>query len=152
MLNSSKASPTAAEAALASGYGGIWAGSATGAAVDGVTHGWQGAAVGGVVGGIVDGLTEPMANAAVKDVTFMRVTDSEITEKAKPGVIVRQDSQQAASQGVGGRRTQISSEVTDVKKYRTRIVSTANKPNFEYAEAAPPLTTQGLIRAVAGLF
>jgi len=96
-------------------------------------------------------LTEPVANAAVKDVTFMVVTDIEITEKAKPGVIVRQDSQQDASQGVGGRRTQISSEVTDVKKYRTRIVSTANKANFEYAEAAPPLT-QGLIRAVAGLF
>jgi len=42
VLNVSKASPTAAEAALASGYGGIWAGSATGAAVGGV--------VGGIVG------------------------------------------------------------------------------------------------------
>lgn len=139
VLNVSKASPTAAEAALASGYGGVWAGSATGAAV------------GGVVGGIVGGLTETVANAAVKDVTFMVVTDIEITEQAKPGVIVRQDSQQDASQGVGGRRTQISSEVTDVKKYRTRIVSTANKANLEYAEVAPQLT-QGLIRAVAGLF
>ncbi|HXH11202.1 MAG TPA: complement resistance protein TraT [Alphaproteobacteria bacterium] len=101
VLNVSTASPTGAEAALASGYGGVWAGSATGAAVGGVTHGWQGTAVGGVVGG----MTETVANAAMKDVTFMVVTDIEITEQAKPGVIVRQDSQQDASQGIGGRRT-----------------------------------------------
>jgi hypothetical protein len=100
---------------------------------------------------IVGGLTETVANAAVKDVTFMIVTDIEITEKARPGVIVRQDSQQDASQGVGGRRTQTSSEVTDVKKYRTRIVSTANKANLDYGEAAPQLT-QGLVRSVSGLF
>jgi Enterobacterial TraT complement resistance protein len=103
------------------------------------------------VRGIVGGLTTTVANAAVKDVTYMIVTDIEITEKARPGVIVRQDSQQDASQGVGGRRTQTSSEVTDVKKYRTRIVSTANKANLEYEEAASPLT-EGLIRSVSGLF
>lgn len=52
---------------------------------------------------------------------------------------------------VRARRTQTSSEVTDVKKYRTRIVSTATKANLEYEEAAPPLT-EGLIRSVSGLF
>jgi Enterobacterial TraT complement resistance protein len=151
VLSVAKASPTAAEAALASGYGGAVAGGAAGVAVGAATHGWTGAAVGGAVGGILGGLTETAANAAVKDVTFMIVTDIEITEKARAGVIVRQDSQQDASQGVGGRRTQTSSEVTDVKKYRTRIVSTANKANLEYEEAAPQLT-QGLIRSVSGLF
>jgi hypothetical protein len=119
--------------------------------VGGVTHGWTGAAVGGVVGGILGGVTETVANAAVKDVTFMVVTDIEISEKAKQGVIVRQDSQQDASQGVGGRRTQTSSEVTDMKKYRTRIVSTANKANLAYEEAAPELTA-GLVRSISGLF
>jgi hypothetical protein len=151
VLSVSKASPTAAEAALASGYGGGFAGGAAGAAVGGVTHGWAGAAVGGAVGGILGGLTETAGNAAVKDVTYMIVTDIEITEKARPGVIVRQDSQQNASQGMGGRRTQTSSEVMDVKKYRTRIVSTANKVNLDHAEAAPQLT-QGLVRSVSGLF
>jgi hypothetical protein len=151
VLSVAKASPTAAEAALASGYGGALAGGAVGAAVGGATHGWTGAAVGGAVGGVLGGLTETVANAAVKDVTFMVVTDIEITEKARPGVIVRQDSQQDASQGVGGRRTQTSSEVMNVKKYRTRIVSTANKANLEYEEAAPQLT-QGLVRSISGLF
>ena len=116
VLSIGKSSPTAAQAALAGGYGGAFAGSATGAVVGGVTHGWTGAAVGGVVGGILGGVTETVANAAVKDVTFMVVTDIEITEKARQGVVVRQDSQQDASQGVGGRRTQTSSEATDMKK------------------------------------
>jgi Enterobacterial TraT complement resistance protein len=101
VLSVAKASPTAAEAALASGYGGVLGGGALGATVGGATHGWTGAAVGGAVGGIVGGLTETVANASVKDVTFMIVTDIEITEKARSGVIVRQDSQQDASQGVG---------------------------------------------------
>src|SRR5215475_9807622 len=63
VLSVAKASPTAAEAALASGYGGVFGGAAVGAAVGGVTHGWTGAAVGGAVGGIVGGLTETIANA-----------------------------------------------------------------------------------------
>jgi beta-lactam-binding protein with PASTA domain len=99
----------------------------------------------------VGGLTETVANAAVKDVTFMIVTDIEISERAREGVVVRQDSQQDAAQGVGGTRRQTSSEVTDVKKYRTRIVSTANKVNLTYEEAAPQLT-QGLTRSLSGLF
>jgi outer membrane lipoprotein SlyB len=151
VLSVAKASPTAAEAALASGYGGVLGGVAVGGAIGGAAGGWTGTAVGGAAGGLLGGVVETVANASVKDVTYMIVTDIEITEKARPGVIVRQDSRRDASQGVGGRRTQTSSEVTDVKKYRTRIVSTANKANLEYEEAAPQLT-QGLIRSVSGLF
>ena len=60
------------------------------------------------------GLAEVIANDAVKDVVFVVITDIEISEKAKEGVIVRQDSKQDAKQGVGGVRQQTSSEVTDV--------------------------------------
>jgi outer membrane lipoprotein SlyB len=151
VLNVSKASPTAAEAALAGGYGGVLGGVAVGGAVGGAAGGWTGAAVGGAAGGLLGGVVETVANASVKDVTYMVVTDIEITEKARPGVIVRQDSRQDASQGIGGSRRQTSSEVTTVKKYRTRIVSTANKANLEYEEAAPPLTA-GLTRSISGLF
>jgi hypothetical protein len=41
--------------------------------------------------------------------------------------------------------------VTKFKKYRTRVVSTANKVNLEYEEAAPALT-QGLAKSLSGLF
>ena len=151
VLSVDKASPTAAESALHSGYGGAFAGAAAGAAIGGGLGGWSGAGIGGLAGAVVGGAVETIADAAVKDVTYMVVTDVEIAEKVKPGVIVRQDSLQDAKQGIGGSRRQTSSEVTDRKKYRTRIVSTANQANLEYNEAAPSLT-DGLVRSISGLF
>ena len=96
ILSVAKTSPSAAESALASGYGGVLAGAALGSAIGGVTHGWQGAGGGGLAGGIVGGLASTVANAAVKDVMFMVVTDLEIAMKASQGVIVREDSRQNA--------------------------------------------------------
>lgn len=151
VLSVGKASPTAAQSALANGWGGGLAGGAAGAAIGGAAGGWRGAGIGGALGAVGGAFAEVAINASVKDVTYMIVTDIEISEKAREGVIVRQDSRQDAGQGMGGTRRQTSSEVTDTKKYRTRIVSTANKVNLEYEEAAQPLQ-QGLIRSLSGLF
>lgn len=151
VLSVEKASPTAAESALHSGYGGSLVGAAAGAAIGGGLGGWSGAGIGGLGGAVVGGAIETIADAAVKDVTYMVVTDIEIAERAKEGVVVRQDSQQDAKQGIGGSRRQTSSEVSDRKKYRSRIVSTANQANLEYEAAAPSLTS-GLVRSISGLF
>jgi hypothetical protein len=151
ILSVDKASPTAAESALHSGYGGSLAGAAAGAAIGGGLGGWSGAGIGGLAGVVVGGAVETIADAAVKDVTYMVVTDIEIAERAKDGVVVRQDSLQDAKQGIGGSRRQTSSEVSDRKKYRTRIVSTANQANLDYNEAAPSLTS-GLVRSISGMF
>ena len=151
VLSVDKASPTAAQSALGGGYGGALAGTAVGAAIGGAAGGWAGAGYGALGGAVVGGIAETVADAAVKDVTYMVITDIEIAEKAAKGVVVRQDSQQDAKQGIGGSRRQTSSEVSDKKKYRTRIVSTANKVNLEYPEAAP-LLTDGLTRSISGLF
>jgi len=151
VLSVAKASPTAAEAVLHNGYGGAYTGAALGATVGGATHGWQGAGYGAAAGALLGGITETVANSAVHDVTFMVITDIEIAERPKSGVVVRQDSRQQAKQGIGGGREQTSSEIVDFKKYRTRIVSTANKVNLEYDEAAPQLT-QGVTRSISGLF
>lgn len=151
ILSVDKASPTAAQQALSSGYGGTVAGVALGAAIGGAAGGWAGAGYGGLAGGLAGAAVETIANAAVKDVTYMVITDVEIAEKAEEGVIVRQDSRQDAKQGIGGSRTQTSSEISDKKKYRTRIVSTANQVNLDYIEAAPELTN-GLVRSISGLF
>jgi hypothetical protein len=152
VLQVSKASPTAAETAVRGGYGGpILAGAATGALVGGAAGGWHGAGVGAAAGGVVGGVAATVADAAVKDVTYMVITDVQISEKAREGVIGRRNSQVDASQGVGGRERQTFAEVTDEKRYRTRVVSTANKVNLSYEEAAADLT-QGLARSLAGLF
>lgn len=145
VLSVAKASPTAAESALNNGYGGeVVAGAVAGGLA---TESYKGAAVGGILAAGVS----VVANSLVKDVTFMAVTDIQLAEKAKAGVIVRQDNRQDIKQGIGGGSRQVSSEVSDRKKFRTRIVSTANKVNLEYAEAAPQLTA-GLTRSITGLF
>lgn len=154
ILSVDKASPTAAEAALRAGYGGMGSaalgaavGTATGAAIDG----WSGAGIGGLAGAAAFGLASTLADAAVKDVTYMAITDVEIAERVEEGVIVREDRQQDAKQGVGGARRQSSTKVSEMNKYRTRIVSTANKANLQYEEAAVELTN-GLARSISGLF
>lgn len=151
VLSVDKASPTAAESALHAGYGGAITGAAVGAATGGALGGWSGAGIGGLAGAAAFGIAETVADAAVHDVTYMAITDIEIAERAKEGVIIRQDSKQDAKQGIGGARTQTSSEVTDRKQYRVRVVSTANQVNLEYNEAAPQLTS-GLTRSIAGIF
>ncbi len=151
VLSVDKASPTAAENALHAGYGGAVTGAAVGAATGAALGGWSGAGIGGLAGAAAFGVAETVADAYVKDVTYMAITDIEIAEKAKKGVMVRQDSKQDAKQGIGGGRTQTSSELSDKKQYRVRIVSTANKVNLEYPEAAP-LLTEGLTRSISGVF
>jgi len=151
VLSVAKASPTAAEAALGSGYGGVLAGGAAGAGVGLATHGGIGGAAGGLIGSVVGGLTETVADAFVKDVTFMAVTDVQVVEKAPKGVIVRSDSEQNLAQGMAGTQRQTFSEVGKLKKYRTRVVSTANQANFEYEEAQE-LLTKGLTRSLANVF
>lgn len=151
VLSVDKADPTAAESALAAGYGGAVTGAVIGSAVGAAISGWSGAGIGGLAGSAALGLVEVVADAAVHDTTYMVITDIEIAEKVKDGVLVRQDSRQNAKQGIGGGRTQISSEITDRKHYRLRAVSTANKVNLDYREAESQLS-YGLTNSIAGIF
>jgi hypothetical protein len=150
VLSVDKASPTAAEAALGAGYGGAITGAAVGAATGAALAGWEGLGIGGLAGAAF-GIADTIASAAVKDVVYMAISDVEISERAEAGVMIRQDNQQDAKQGIGGARRQTSSKVSNMQKYRTRVVSTANKVNLQYDEAANDLTN-GLTRAISGLF
>jgi hypothetical protein len=152
VLSVSKMSMTAAEAALGAGYGGAIAGVAVGGVAGAATTGTaRGTAIGAVAGGIIGGIAETIANAAVKDVTFVAITDVQISEKAREGVVGRRDLQVDAQQGVGGSEQSTFSEETTEKRYRTRVISTANKANLKYEEAAAPLN-EGLTRVLSGVF
>ena len=149
VLSVGKASPTAAENDLKAGYGGAItgaAGTATGTALGSGTT-----SISDLASSLAFGAADTIANAAVHNVTYMAITDVEIAERAEAGVIVRQDSQQDAKQGIGGARRQSSTKVSNMNKYRTRVVSTANKVNLLYEEAADELT-KGLTRSISGLF
>ena len=147
VLRVAKTTPEEAQQMLASGYGDAIAGAGAGAAAGAVTGG----AAGGVAGGIMGMLGTVAADAFVEDVMFLAVTDIQLVEKAPEGVIVRSDSQQNLGQGMAGTQSQTYSEVGKFKKYRTRVISTANKANLEYEEAAQPLT-DGLAKSLSGLF
>jgi len=65
--------------------------------------------------------------------------------------MVREDTHHTLQQGTTGTSTITASEITDWKRYQTRIVSTANKVNLEFAEAQPELVA-GIVRSISGIF
>lgn len=74
-------------------------------------------------GGLIGGIAETISGAFVKDVTYSIITDLQISERK------------------GG----------SWKRYQTRVLSTANKVNLEFAEAQPNLE-KGLVASLSGLF
>lgn len=146
VLNLEKTSPTAAEAALKQGY--VGGGAITGAVAGGLATGsGRGMAVGGILGGI----GETMANAFVKDITYMLVADIQIKEKAGKGVVIRKDSKVSTKISDAGSSTQRYSEATNRKEYRARIVTTANQANLELADAQD-IMFKKTAYAMAGFF
>ena len=148
VLNLEKTSPTAAQQALGQGYqgGAVLAGAAAGAVVNTRNRG-----TGAVAGGVVGGAIEMVSGSLVKDVTYMLVCDVQIKERAAKGVIVRKDSRVDTKISDAGTSQQTSSEVSNRKEYRTRIVTTANKANLELAEA-DELMFKKTAYAMAGFF
>lgn len=135
VLNLEEANPNAAEAALGSGFAGaggmaLASGAATAMAV-GASGGHSDAALGA---GLAVGAASFIADAMVKDVTFMLVVDIQIKERANEGVIVRKDTRVDTKVSDAGGSTQTVSEATDRKEYRTRIVTTANQVNLKLEE------------------
>lgn len=130
VLNLEKASPSASEQALNRGYEG---GALAGAAIGGAARGdWKGAVAGGVVGAGMD----LVSGALVKDVTYMLVCDVQIKERAKNGVVVHRATDISTQTSDAGYTQQMMNETSNMKEYRTRIVTTANKANLKLEEAA----------------
>jgi hypothetical protein len=128
--NLEKTTPEAAASALGAGFQGAGIGAAAAAATG---SSYRGA----VATGLVVGLTSTVANAFVQDVMYLLVADIQIKERAKKGVIVRRDSKVNSKISDDGSTTQTYSEATNIKEYRTRVVTTANKANLELEEAQP---------------
>jgi hypothetical protein len=106
------------------------------------------AAIGGaLLGAAIAGA----ADAYVQDTTYTIVTDVQVSERAPAGVVVSQSEQANLDQGSSGTINQSTSTTTDTRRYRTRVVSTAEKVNLEWAEAAPDLVA-GMTRSIAGIF
>jgi hypothetical protein len=128
--NLEKTTPEAAASALGAGFQGASIGAVASAATGGS---YRDAAA----AGLVVGLASTVANAFVQDVVYLLVADIQIKERAKKGIIVRRDSKVNTKISEDGATTQTYSEATNLKEYRTRVVTTANKANLELEEAQP---------------
>jgi len=149
ILQVGKTDPSAARMALAGGYGGAIEGAGAGLLAAAVSNNSNTSGYGGF--GLVGAVVGTVANAAVKDVTYTMITDLQISERVANGVVVKQQTDTNMAQGTATRVTQESRSVSNWKRYRTRIVSTANKVNLDFAEARPELE-HGLLRSISGMF
>lgn len=134
--------PSAARMALNNGFGGAVLGGAIGAVGTRRREGLIG-------GAIIGGVTEMVANSMVKDVTYAIITDLQIFERSRGKV--KQETDSDLSQGSSTTIKQSESTETNWKRYRTRIISSANKVNLKFEEALPELE-KGLARSVSGIF
>lgn len=149
ILQVGKMDPSAAQAALAGGYGGALEGAAAGVLTAASTNNTSTQGVAGF--GLLGAVMGTVANATVKDVTYTMITDLQISERVANGVRVQQQTNTNMSQGSSTRVTQQSTSVSKWKRYRTRMVSTANKVNLAFEEAQAELE-HGLIRSISGIF
>jgi len=127
---------------LAQGYGGAVAGAVVGAQF--------GSGKGAVGMGMLGAAAGLVGDALVDDTMFVMITDIQLSEKSKAGVIVTEANNAKLKQGTSGYKNVSSTEQVDRKKYQTRIVSTANKVNLKFKEAQPVLL-KGLINSISGL-
>ncbi len=135
---------SALEKSKLAGFGGPIAGGAIGAVLGGSQAG-AGAAIGAVAGGAA----ELISGAMVKVNTYAVITDLQLSERGTSPTSQRFDS--SLKQGTGQTRiSQQSASTASMKKYQTRIISTARKTNLEWAEAYPALR-QGIAQAIAGI-
>lgn len=147
VLKVGKMSVAASRSALGGGYGSALAGAVAGTAAGSLTHSGTGMIAGGLAGGLV-GLA---ADSLIKDVNYTMITDVQISERAGSGVKVNEQFKSHLKNGNSSITSQTSSRDTQYQRYRTRVVSNADKVNLKFADARPMLE-QGLVKVISGIF
>ncbi|RUQ92907.1 complement resistance protein TraT [Legionella septentrionalis] len=147
VLKVGKMSVAASQSALGGGYGSAIAGAVAGTAVGSFTHTGTGMIAGGLAGGVI-GLA---ADSLMKDVNYTMITDIQISEKVGKGVKVNEQLQSHLKNGSSTVTSQTSSRDSQYQRYRTRVISNANKVNLKFADARPALE-QGLVKVISGIF
>ncbi len=77
------------------------------------------------------------------------ITDVQISEKS--GAAVSETSESHVKQGRTATKQQFVSESTHRKTWQTRVMSTADQVNLDFADAMPALE-KGLTTSISGLF
>lgn len=145
VLKVGKMSRKASESAVGAGFGSTLAGVGTGVAVGSLTNSSNAI----IAGGLAGGLASVAADALVKDVNYAMITDVQISERTNQKI--NQKTHASLQNGSATNTTQDYSEATNFKRYRTRIVSNADKINLKFEDARATLESN-LAKAIAGIF
>ncbi|MEG1364926.1 MAG: complement resistance protein TraT [Cetobacterium sp.] len=121
-------------------------GAGVGAALGGYNTGSLNSAIGL---GAVGGLAGIAADALIEDTYYVMITDLVVSERTNK--IVSNDNINLIKQGTRGVAAATSKDTTNMNKYQTRIVSTANKFNLKFEEATPVLQHE-LVNAISNIF
>jgi len=125
------------DAVLAGGVGAFLGGQRSGGVYTAV--GW----------GLAASAVATVADALVKDVKYAMVTDILITEKT--GRNVQTSTRNSVKQGNSGSMTSTSSGSSNMEKYSTKVLSTANQVNLNFDSAIPILEDE-LGKVISGIF
>ena len=125
------------DAVLGAGIGGVLGAQRSGGAYTALGWGLAGAAIG------------TLADALVSDTAYAMVTDILITEKT--GRDVQTATRNSVKQGNSGSMTSTSSGSSNMEKYSTRVLSTANQVNLNFNSAIPLLEDE-LGKVLGGIF
>lgn len=148
VLQAGRTSRSAAEGTFARGFGSALVGAAAGAGIARTQTSDTGVLV---AGALIGAAASAVADSFVQDVTYSVITDVQVSERAAEGVVVTERMRQNLTQGSGGERILSTTEVHDWKRYQTRVMSSANRVNLDFEDAAPALVA-GLSRSIAGIF
>jgi len=145
VLKVGKMSIASSREAMGHGYGSVISGVGS-AAIVGATGGSDGAMLGA---GLVVGLADMAANSLVKDVNYTMITDVQVSERV--GHNVSESTKSTLENGINSSTVQNSDKTSHFERYRTRIVSNADKVNLKFAEAKPELE-KSLVKVLSGIF
>ena len=104
----------------------------------------------GIGVGAVAGAASWVANQLVENVYYSMVTDVQVSVRSKDGQVT-QSTESNLSQGTSSKVSQTINQKSEWLKYRTRIVSVANKVNLKFEDAKPELQAQ-IAKQVSGIF
>lgn len=125
------------DAVLGAGIGGVLGAQRSGGTYTALGWGLAGAAIG------------TLADALVDDTAYAMVTDILITEKTTRNV--QTSTRNSVKQGNSGTMTSTSNSSSNMEKYSTRVLSTANQVNLDFKSAIPILEDE-LGKVVGGIF
>ncbi|WP_131795956.1 complement resistance protein TraT [Fluoribacter gormanii] len=147
VLKVGKMSIAASQSALGGGYGSAIAGAVAGTAAGSLTNSGTGMIAGGLAGGAI-GL---VSDSLIKAVNYTMITDIQISERVGTGIKVSERFQSHLKNGNSTVTSQTLSRDSQFQRYRTRVVSNADKVNLKFSEARASLE-QGLVKVISGIF